>query len=171
MNNMINFPLNDLDVSKYVHFKQPGACYTYDLFGVVNHFGSMRNGHYTASVKNECTGEWLIYNDASCRPQTESKVHSSSAYILFYRRKDLTSMKKAIPTLNVTRFPGMPIHIKPGYLTAKALVGCLIEYREDHPCPFVVGLSSGAVCYLSAKAIGKDPDSEDLFLLNPRRRR
>ena len=80
-------------------------------------------------------------------------------------------MHQVIPKLNHTKFPGVPVHIKPGYLTAKALVGCLIEYRDNHPCPFVVGLQSGTICFLSAKAIDKDPDSEDLFHLNPRRRR
>ena len=42
---------------------RPESCYRYDLFGIVNHFGTMTNGHYLSYVKNERTGEWLKYDD------------------------------------------------------------------------------------------------------------
>ena len=35
MQNMITYPLYDLDVSPYVPFKDPNQCYLYDLYGVV----------------------------------------------------------------------------------------------------------------------------------------
>lgn len=52
---MITYPLYDLDVGECVPFKDPNTCYMYDLYGVVNHFGTMGGGHYTATVKNERT--------------------------------------------------------------------------------------------------------------------
>ena len=55
LQNMITYPLYDLDVGECVPFKDPNACYMYDLYGVVNHFGTMGGGHYTATVKNERT--------------------------------------------------------------------------------------------------------------------
>ena len=35
MQNMVTYPLYDLDVSDFVPFKDPNACYSYDLYGVV----------------------------------------------------------------------------------------------------------------------------------------
>jgi ubiquitin C-terminal hydrolase len=35
----------------------------YELFGVVNHFGSLSMGHYTAFVNRE--GEWYYADDSS----------------------------------------------------------------------------------------------------------
>ena len=52
MHNMVTYPLYDLDLSSCVPFKDESTCYMYDLYGVVNHFGTMGGGHYTATVKN-----------------------------------------------------------------------------------------------------------------------
>jgi len=139
----------------------PNTEYKYDLFGIVNHYGEMGRGHYTAFVKNELTSEWLSYDDSSVRPVTESTVRSRSAYILFYKRKDLTAQKanfeKVIPRLNITKFAGMPVRTK--YSTK---VGYLLEYREGHPCPYKVGMPSGLVLFLNAGSVQADPDSEDM---------
>ena len=56
---MINFPLYDLDLKSYVHKPDANTCYLYDLYGIVNHYGTMAGGHYMSTVRNECTGEWL----------------------------------------------------------------------------------------------------------------
>jgi len=73
---MIDFPLTDLDMGPYLAFgpesqlappRKP-ACTSqkaslhlpesqlappeYELFGIVNHFGTMHGGHYIAYVKN-----------------------------------------------------------------------------------------------------------------------
>jgi hypothetical protein len=170
---MINFPINDLDLSPYVDKPDSKTCYLYDLFGIVNHYGTMNRGHYMSTVRNERTGEWIQYDDSSCKLLTKlSEVHTSNAYILFYRRKDLDKkpLKHIIPTLNLTRFPGLPIHIKPGYLTKKQLVCYLIEYREGHPCPYKLGLQNGTILYLSSQAIVRDPDTEELNHLTPKKK-
>mmetsp|Transcript_7782 Transcript_7782/g.9376 ORF Transcript_7782/g.9376 Transcript_7782/m.9376 type:complete len:88 (+) Transcript_7782:4694-4957(+) len=86
----------------------------------------MTGGHYTATVKNERTQEWLYYDDSSVKTYAESDVVTRSAYILFYRRKDLTNkpMSAVVPRLNKTMFAGMPVQTKDGK-------NCyLIEYRE-----------------------------------------
>ncbi|XP_062314223.1 ubiquitin carboxyl-terminal hydrolase 16 isoform X1 [Osmerus eperlanus] len=77
----------------------------YSLYGIVEHSGTMRSGHYTAYVKTQlncsldphngvadqgeagtCRGSWFHVSDSSVKPVMESKVQSSQAYILFYER-------------------------------------------------------------------------------------
>jgi len=51
---MIDFPLTDLDMGPYLAFGPESqlAPPEYELFGIVNHFGTMHGGHYIAYVKN-----------------------------------------------------------------------------------------------------------------------
>ncbi|KAM4565694.1 ubiquitin carboxyl-terminal hydrolase 16 isoform 2-T3 [Odontesthes bonariensis] len=77
----------------------------YSLYGIVEHSGTMRSGHYTAYVKvrPECPkasfnglstqggeepprGSWFHISDTSVQPVSESKVQSCQAYLLFYER-------------------------------------------------------------------------------------
>lgn len=48
--NLISFPINDLDMDKYVAF--PGKETRYNLCSVSNHHGTTKLGHYTAFCKN-----------------------------------------------------------------------------------------------------------------------
>ncbi|XP_068441055.1 ubiquitin carboxyl-terminal hydrolase 16 isoform X2 [Clinocottus analis] len=74
----------------------------YSLYGIVEHSGTMRSGHYTAYVKvrPEChntssngftaveppRGSWFHISDTSVQPVSQSKVQSCQAYLLFYER-------------------------------------------------------------------------------------
>ena len=86
LQDLVNFPLDGLDLSKYVsgyNAKQ----YIYDLYGVCNHSGGPMGGHYTSYVKN-LSGEWVHYNDTRLeRHQVPSKIISPKAYCLFYRKR------------------------------------------------------------------------------------
>jgi hypothetical protein len=86
----VDFPVDGLDVQKYVKMdcKEAGVSSTYDLFGVVNHFGSLNGGHYTATCKNSLDGNWYYFNDSSVSGAAGRKFMSDAAYILFYRRRD-----------------------------------------------------------------------------------
>ena len=64
-----------------------GISTKYDLYGVVNHFGSLNGGHYTANCRNP-DGQWYNFNDSSVSAIGNKNVVSSSAYLLFYRRKE-----------------------------------------------------------------------------------
>ena len=63
----------------------------YDLYGVVHHQGAMAGGHYVASLKSETDGKWRLFNDAQIFEVNERDVVDSSAYILFYIRRDVKS--------------------------------------------------------------------------------
>ena len=64
-------------------------CY-YDLFGTVNHVGSMESGHYISNVNVD--GTWYHCNDSHVSVTTQeaiSQQQNEGAYLLFYaaRRK------------------------------------------------------------------------------------
>jgi len=86
ISNTIQFPLENLDLSKYVRGYN-AASYKYDLFGVCNHMGGVSGGHYTAFVKN-VLGQWIHYNDSSIESVSNPEsIISPMAYCLFYRKK------------------------------------------------------------------------------------
>jgi hypothetical protein len=65
----------------------------YDLYAVVHHQGAMGGGHYVASLKSEIDGQWRLFNDAQIFEIHSTDVVDSSAYILFYIRRDVASQK------------------------------------------------------------------------------
>jgi ubiquitin carboxyl-terminal hydrolase 8 len=84
---LIRFPLEDLDLSKYVEGYEP-AQYVYELYGVCNHIGNVWGGHYTAYVKT-VEKKWFHFNDTSVEIVDEDeKVITPMAYCLFYRKKN-----------------------------------------------------------------------------------
>ena len=62
MNDKINFPIYGLDMSPHVldsegsPFSSECGGLVYDLCGVINHYGDLNFGHYTAFAKNSITG-------------------------------------------------------------------------------------------------------------------
>jgi ubiquitin C-terminal hydrolase len=82
----ITFPLENLDLSKYVIGYQKDS-YKYELYGVCNHSGGVMGGHYTSYVKN-ANGKWYHFNDTSVDEVSnpESTIISPKAYVLFYRK-------------------------------------------------------------------------------------
>ena len=65
INKLVDFPIYDLDMSKYKKFE---SCLDkkndkYDLYAVVNHFGTMNMGHYTCHIKSDEKLLWNFYND------------------------------------------------------------------------------------------------------------
>ena len=65
----------------------------YDLYGVVHHQGALSGGHYVASLKSDTDGQWRLFNDAQIFEIHSRDVVDSSAYILFYIRRDVKDMK------------------------------------------------------------------------------
>ena len=74
---MITYPLYNLELQDK----------KYDLYGVINHYGSISSGHYTAIIKNR-EQKWILCNDSSVYEIEEKRVMHSNAYILFYICKD-----------------------------------------------------------------------------------
>jgi ubiquitin C-terminal hydrolase len=65
-----------------------GESIVYQLFGIIEHFGSLNSGHYTTHCYHSGKGKWYFFNDSSVKESTIQEVHSRNAYILFYERKE-----------------------------------------------------------------------------------
>eukprot|EP00611_Tribonema_gayanum_P003002 TRINITY_DN12329_c0_g1_i2.p1 TRINITY_DN12329_c0_g1~~TRINITY_DN12329_c0_g1_i2.p1 ORF type:complete len:510 (-),score=172.92 TRINITY_DN12329_c0_g1_i2:141-1670(-) len=67
----------------------------YDLYAVVHHLGALSAGHYVASVKSQSDGRWHYFNDHQVSEMPENELVSQTAYILFYARRNIGSLKLA----------------------------------------------------------------------------
>ena len=81
----VSYPVNDFNLSEYIVGPEKNKDIKYDLYGVVQHFGSLNGGHYTAICKKDDT--WISFNDSKL--DYEKDPVTKNAYILFYKRKDL----------------------------------------------------------------------------------
>jgi hypothetical protein len=138
---MITYPLYDLDLEGK----------KYDLYGVINHYGSINSGHYTAIVKNK-QKEWILCNDSSVYKIEEKRVMHSNAYILFYISKEspysfdyikmMKSLmnniklndkknKKNVIDNNFFRYEPVEVKIKTKYNIGYVMEEKLIDYNVD----------------------------------------
>ena len=94
--NKVNYPITDLDISKYI---SNSSCYKdnykYNLIGVNIHqeLGSYANinlGHYVSIVKNRYDNKWLVFNDDYSPRVITSKdeLINNRTYLLFYCREN-----------------------------------------------------------------------------------
>lgn len=90
-NNLITFPLKDLNLTQYVSKdKNDMNNYIYDLYAVNYHSGNLDGGHYFSACKN-LDGNWYNFNDGNVSrynsANLESQLVTKDSYILFYHRK------------------------------------------------------------------------------------
>ena len=79
----IDFPIEDLDMSPYVHCHDGSL--KYDLFAISDHFGGLGGGHYTACAKNHLDGKWYKFDDSRTGSiSNPESMKSHSNYVLFY---------------------------------------------------------------------------------------
>ncbi|OQR82782.1 ubiquitin-specific protease [Achlya hypogyna] len=86
----VKFPAEGLNLKEYctkdnLHYDKT---WDYDLIGVINHMGSLNGGHYTAECRNPENDQWYDFNDETVSGIKKPHLSSSSAYILFYQRRD-----------------------------------------------------------------------------------
>ena len=82
----ISYPVNNFDLSQYVIGPDKSKA-SYDLYGVVQHYGDVFFGHYTAMCKNDITQKWYEYNDSRVTEiSDEAEIEDNqAAYLLFYK--------------------------------------------------------------------------------------
>lgn len=84
----IAIPIKNVCFSKYVTGYNSEK-YTYDLFGICNHSGSLNGGHYTSTIR-VADGRWFNFNDEHVQEvnnMPETYIEGKSPYCLFYRRR------------------------------------------------------------------------------------
>ncbi|OMJ94171.1 hypothetical protein SteCoe_2652 [Stentor coeruleus] len=79
----VDFPTENFEMSSISESKV-----IYDLFAISNHFGGMGGGHYTAYIKKHNSSNWYEMDDSRVSNVSETQIGSSSAYVLFYKRRD-----------------------------------------------------------------------------------
>uniref|UniRef100_A0A0D9XHX7 Ubiquitin carboxyl-terminal hydrolase n=1 Tax=Leersia perrieri TaxID=77586 RepID=A0A0D9XHX7_9ORYZ len=87
LDTFVNFPIHDLDMSRYAkHSSSDGQPPIYELYAVINHYGGMGGGHYSAYAKLVEEDSWYHFDDSHVSSVGEEEIRTSSAYLLFYRR-------------------------------------------------------------------------------------
>ncbi|KAL5808588.1 hypothetical protein ACOSQ3_029279 [Xanthoceras sorbifolium] len=81
----VDFPVDELDLSKYISHKNSQVSNRYMLYAISNHYGVMGGGHYTAFV-DLGRKRWYEFDDDKVYPVSEDNIKTSAAYVLFYRR-------------------------------------------------------------------------------------
>eukprot|EP00605_Chrysophyceae_sp_TOSAG23-4_P000558 GSChrysophyteH1.ASY1.ANO1.631.1 assembled CDS len=109
LNNHIDIPQEGLDlepVKKIVKDNEKATgntigCTEYDLYAVVHHIGALGGGHYVATTRESrkphsspamanLSDRWLLFNDGQVSSISDNNdVTSASAYVLFYKRRDV----------------------------------------------------------------------------------
>lgn len=85
---LVVFPITNLDLRQYIVEENSRKEGIYDLYAISQHFGNLSSGHYTALCKNG--GNWYDFDDERVSESSESNVVSKSAYLLFYRKRNLS---------------------------------------------------------------------------------
>ena len=87
----------------------------YDLYAIINHYGTLHFGHYVSLVKNQQDSKWYKYDDSARTPISEDSIQKEFAYILFYIRKDLEHKNIDDVFHNIKDlFPGKPVKTEKG---------------------------------------------------------
>lgn len=95
----VTFPTQKLSLMEFSdseaspHSSQQKAMLEYELYGVTNHLSlTTSGGHYTAHLQSdECKDAWILCDDSILRITTQVDVETNRAYLLFYRKKTLSS--------------------------------------------------------------------------------
>ena len=91
---LVVFPIENLDITKYVVEENSSKESVYDLCAISQHYGSLSSGHYTAYCKNQ--NEWYNFDDERVTKVKDSNsIISKGAYILVFRKKSLCNPQKS----------------------------------------------------------------------------
>lgn len=82
----VTFPLQDLDMSPWLHTECVSKQTRYHLTGVICHHGIAGGGHYTSYCLNYIDNTWYEFDDSFVRPVDAATVAAAEAYVLFYRK-------------------------------------------------------------------------------------
>lgn len=79
----VEFPLNSLDVKNFAYVNQSTPP-SYNLYGIINHYGTLEGGHYISFSKNPTKSKWFKFDDHEVSDLSPADVKTQAAYVLFY---------------------------------------------------------------------------------------
>ena len=92
INSRIEFPIDDLDLSKYV-FPGSKEKNKYKLISIANHLGNSLNGGHYYCVNRIGNNDWVLYNDESVHDinygdldELKSKIVTKNVFLLIYTK-------------------------------------------------------------------------------------
>lgn len=100
LNNIIEFPISNFNISKYIDPNSPYTGCKYRLYAVNKHhtlakYNSINFGHYTSIVYNRLNNIWTEYDDNKTIDIINYKDELyDKAYLLFYIRIDNNQVSK-----------------------------------------------------------------------------
>ena len=136
----IKFPLNNINLDKYLVDNSQENTKVYDLFAIINHNGSLSEGHYHCIIKQN--NKWIKYNDSYVSNFLRT-FDTQEAYILVYKLIKDNNNKKFYFNFSGLMDTAFKIYIKQlkfehifNYLTNEK--GEIIEEYKDN-CEFYYG--------------------------------
>ena len=91
----VEVPKRKLDMRDYVHpdFLKDNSSGWYNLYGIIHHSGSLKEGHYTAEVKSKGNNSnWFRWDDNYVN-KSNPWVISRTPYVFFYSQSDIRFKK------------------------------------------------------------------------------
>ncbi|XP_006770648.1 PREDICTED: ubiquitin carboxyl-terminal hydrolase 19 [Myotis davidii] len=93
INDLVEFPVRNLDLSKFCIGQKEEQLPSYDLYAVINHYGGMIFSTACARLPNDRSSQrsdvgWRLFDDSTVTTVDESQVVTRYAYVLFYRRRN-----------------------------------------------------------------------------------
>ncbi|XP_037418196.1 ubiquitin carboxyl-terminal hydrolase 21-like isoform X1 [Triticum dicoccoides] len=88
IDHMVNYPF-ELDLKPFMSCTDDEP-HTYDLYGIVQHFGETARGHYVCYVRSSEI-DWFLLNDDKVVKMSQDKLLQMEAYMLFYVKKGESS--------------------------------------------------------------------------------
>lgn len=114
LDSIVDFPLRDLDFSNCLLRKHPAngePPSRYDLIAVSNHYGGLRDGHYTSYARNKDNSQWYYFDDSKVTYAKEEQIVTNAAYVLFYHRQDkIRKPTLPAPSTNPAPLPNSQPH-------------------------------------------------------------
>ncbi|KAK1397246.1 Ubiquitin carboxyl-terminal hydrolase [Heracleum sosnowskyi] len=81
----VDFPTEDFNLADYAVNRMSEVSQGYVLYAIINHYGGLGGGHYTAYVQ-QGNDKWYEFDDHRVYPVDEERIKTSAAYVLLYRR-------------------------------------------------------------------------------------
>uniref|UniRef100_A0A8W8LFE3 Ubiquitin carboxyl-terminal hydrolase n=1 Tax=Magallana gigas TaxID=29159 RepID=A0A8W8LFE3_MAGGI len=105
----VSFPLDSLDMKKYLHRDCSSQVTVFDLHAVICHHGTAGGGHYTAYCLNYLNDQWYEFDDQYVTEVEVGQVINCEAYVLFYRKRndDMVPLRQKAMQLIEAREPSL----------------------------------------------------------------